>query len=349
MKIGLYGHTENENYGGCLTYYALGKVIENLGYDLTIIPRSLSVTEEDTNINAFNENSPSVKFFAQNFKMAERLPYERFTEYNKLADTFVLGSDMIWKDKQYRWARDTFYLNFLEPNKRKIAYATSFGTDKVEQICDKERMPYVLDMIRSFDKISVREDWACNFLKSNGIPCNHVIDPIFMLDSQDYLKLAENIECNLEKDFTLAYLVDIKKLKDARSIISEKNIPNSELVMISDGHISSNKKIIERYSEFLTRPSIEQFLWYFAHAKFIVTDSFHGVCMCLIFNKPFVWIARNGGNIRIQSLSRQLGINIVSGEIFHSDWNIINNTIKRTSELGRIWLNSAINEKYDDN
>ena len=77
-KIYLYGHTENENYGGCLTYYALGKTIEGLGYDLTVIPRSGDVTKEVCSLNPYYPESPSVKFFADNFKMAERLPFDRF-------------------------------------------------------------------------------------------------------------------------------------------------------------------------------------------------------------------------------------------------------------------------------
>ena len=173
QKVVIYGHTENENYGGCLTYYALAKTIEKQGYDYTMIPRSSSVTETDTDMNFYNPESPSVEFFAENCHMAERLPYERFKEYNSLGDAFVLGSDMIWKDKQYTWARDTFYLNFVDKDKKKIAYATSFGTDNKDDICDPVRKSTTLNYIKQFDSVSCREDSGVDYLRQNGISAEH--------------------------------------------------------------------------------------------------------------------------------------------------------------------------------
>ena len=149
------------------------------------------MTKEVCSLNPYYPESPSVKFFADNFKMAERLPFDRFGEYNKLADTFILGSDMVWQDGHFRWANDTFYFNFVEEGKRKIAYSASFGTNNVNEMYLKERKEIAINYIRKFDKISVREDRGKEFLAENGIESEWMPDPIFLLTKENYLLLAE--------------------------------------------------------------------------------------------------------------------------------------------------------------
>ena len=48
----------------------------------------------------------------------------------------------------------------------------------------------------------------------------------------------------------------------------------------------------------------------FAKSKFVITDSFHGMCFALIFNKPFIVIANYGRGIeRFESLLDMCNLN----------------------------------------
>ena len=342
-RVALYGHTENENYGGCLTYYALGKAIESLGYNLTVIPRSSDVTKDDSSINFYNPDSPSIEFFKENFNMAERLPFSRFQEYNSLANTFVIGSDMMWCDKKYYWGRDTFYLNFVDDGKRKIAYAPSFGADNINVIFDPERISVVIEYLKSFDKISVREDWGKNFLTSLGIDCSQVPDPVFLLKKENYALLSYKAKEQTDKRFVLNYLLGKNIFKQAfeksHSIAAEHNI---EEVFITDGHLTLNESTRAQYPFFLPRPDIYQLMWYFAQADYVVTDSFHGFCFSLIFNKPFVWLAKDSRDIRAKSLARQIGMDLKSGDLNEPDYNKVNELLGVLRESGRQWLFNAL-------
>jgi hypothetical protein len=63
-------------------------------------------------------------------------------------------------------------------------------------------------------------------------------------------------------------------------------------------------------------PSIRQWLSCFADAEFVVTDSFHGCVLSVLFHKPFIALANPGrGMSRILSLLESLGLDdrIVQG------------------------------------
>ena len=80
---------------------------------------------------------------------------EDLKELNELCDGFVIGSDQVWN---YGISRDfgkMFYLDFAEEQKKKIAYAVSFGHD-VDFAPAEERVK-IADYMSRFDGISVRD------------------------------------------------------------------------------------------------------------------------------------------------------------------------------------------------
>ena len=347
-NVCLYGHVENENYGGCLTYFSLGKAIESLGYSLTVIPRSSDVTIADTRINFYNPESYSVRFFNENFKMAERLPFSEFYRYNDLANTFVLGSDMIWKDSQYKWMRDTNYLNFVSPEKNKVAYSTSFGTDRIEQIFSESKQQEAIKKIKKFDSVSVREDWAKQFLRENGVRCAHKIDPIFLTAPEVYKNLSERaINKDTKKKFNFAYLLN-RRFYEMEFRLAETYSEGLETKYVCDGHEAEIERTLTMYPQFENNVDAYQFLWYIVNAEKVITDSFHGVCLCLILNKPFIYVnSVDAKNIRVKSLFRQFGIEYREKELIYCDWESINATIEKLKYDGLSWLNAAIVKDYE--
>ncbi len=55
-------------------------------------------------------------------------------------------------------------------------------------------------------------------------------------------------------------------------------------------------------------PAVQDWLASFANAKFVVTDSFHGMVFSIVFGKPFLAIAnKQRGAARFESLLSKLG------------------------------------------
>ena len=60
-----------------------------------------------------------------------------------------------------------------------------------------------------------------------------------------------------------------------------------------------------------TNLKVKNELWManIANSSFVVTDSFHGLCFAIIFNKPFIVLHnKNRGNARFESLLKMIGL-----------------------------------------
>jgi|SRR5690554_1623836 len=54
-------------------------------------------------------------------------------------------------------------------------------------------------------------------------------------------------------------------------------------------------------------PAVQDWLASFANAKFVVTDSFHGMVFSIVFGKPFIVISnKDRGAARFESLLKKL-------------------------------------------
>jgi polysaccharide pyruvyl transferase WcaK-like protein len=101
-------------------------------------------------------------------------------------------------------------------------------------------------------------------------------------------------------------------------------------------------------------PSIQQWLSCFADAEFVVTDSFHGCVLAVLFHKPFIALANPGkGMSRILSLLESWGLEdrIVQGldpdddgEFFLSqpDWNAVDAVLEEQRAAARRFLADAL-------
>ena len=101
---------------------------------------------------------------------------------------------------------------------------------------------------------------------------------------------------------------------------------------------------------------IEDFLKAYSNAEFVITDSFHGTCLAIIFNKPFISIAnKKRGEKRFVSLLKWLGlmdrliydINEIyeKVELLESfDFSNVNNIINDSKKQGYDWLRENLSK-----
>ena len=101
-------------------------------------------------------------------------------------------------------------------------------------------------------------------------------------------------------------------------------------------------------------PSIQQWLSCFADAEFVVTDSFHGCVLAVLFHKPFIALANPGrGMSRILSLLESWGLEdrIVQGldpdddgEYYLAgiDWEGVDSRLSQMRERSMEFLQNAL-------
>ena len=218
----------------------------------------------------------------------------------------IIGSDQTWRP-QYSPNIYNFYLDFLEKEDiKKIAYATSFGVDEWEY--SKKQTKKCASLSKKFNYIAVREKSGVALCKQYlDVSAAHVLDPTLLLEVNDYLQLlnSESNESN-ESNEIYTYILDKSKIKtDFIESLATKN----GMKTFSHQAIVSHEYLKNESIENCIIPPVTSWLAGFRNAKFVVTDSFHGMIFSIIFNKPFLVILNSSrGATRFTSLLEQLDL-----------------------------------------
>lgn len=316
----LFGIWYGGNYGSVLTNFALYQFLEDEGYNCIFadIPEHLW---PDSRYNRDPLSMPH-KFCLKHFKLSFK--YKNRTDLkkvNELADAFIVGSDQLWNYPLCRTAETLFYLDFVDDDKKKIAYGTSFGYNEIKGTAEEKRFSGFY--LNRFDAVSVREDYAVELCKKGfGVDAVQVLDPVFMCDKSHYercLTEAPVAKDPPKKKYVLAYILDPtdEKLEASQDVAKRMKL---ELVCLANARMKGNMEANWKIPK-LDDLTIEDWLWYFKNAETVVTDSFHGTCFSIIFEKPFFAVANKGrGSERFFSLAGMFGL---EKRIFNSPVEII--------------------------
>jgi hypothetical protein len=321
-KIGIITYHFALNYGSAIQCFALQEYLCKKGYDVKII----NFVSEIQNRN--NTYSDGVKgkvrkmlFFKIRKEMA--LKINRFSQFrnNKLHesrhvanladlqelinqeafDFIISGSDQVFNPKIDDY-NEAFILPF-DISAKKIAYAASIGDVTDDQLMEMKKS------LQDFERISLREEFdAVRFKKDTGIAPEVVCDPVFLLDRQSWITIANNITLNydIKKGYLLCYFIHKAYISEALAIAQriarEKNL---KIVCINAGY--------SRYSlekNFIVGCGPDDFIRLFYDADYICTDSFHGTSFSIIFNKDFTCVdtEKNKHDNRRKYLLDRLGL-----------------------------------------
>lgn len=216
---------------------------------------------------------------------------------------FVVGSDQVWRPC-YSPCLTNYFFDFLpkEAKCKRIAYAASFGVDTWE--FSKKQTRKSKELIKKFDFISVREDSAVDLCKRYlGVDnVEHVLDPTLLLKKEDYIDLVLQENEPVSGGNLFYYLLDKneQKMSAVKKMAQFLNL-NPFTVMPID---NSSRNIEDR-----VYPSVTKWLRGFMDAKFVVTDSFHGVVFSILFNIPFVVISNETrGSARFLSVLKMFSL-----------------------------------------
>ena len=214
-------------------------------------------------------------------------------------EAYVVGSDQVWRPINTVFSYK-YFLDFTHETKvKRVAYAASFGTDEWEFTF--EQTATCASLLKKFDAVSVREESAVQICKDRfGVEALQTLDPTFLLTQADYLSLIKKKSTRKYKKNIIAYILDvnIEKCSIMRGISDELQCKGK---MITP-HPYMQKMEMNTYENDYYL-SVEQWLWHFNQASFVITDSFHGCVFAILFNKPFVVIDnKERGSTRFHSL-----------------------------------------------
>ena len=332
MKVGIITFHKVNNYGAVLQAYALQNSIQKLGCQCDIIDygrknlRDVLLWQKNklkcflkgepdyqgySNIEFlhmflttmfFNNKVVANKFgiFRSRLGTSRSVNSDTVKELNSEYDLFISGSDQVWNcgrvilDKSY-------FLDFVEQDKKKGSYAASFG---IKEIPDK----YVDDyksLLSDYKYLAVRETAGAGIIKDLiNRDAKVVLDPTLLLDKAEWLEVIGKKP--KKKDIIVLYMLEYSEslLKFAQGLSKKVNCPIRLL------NKPFNHKLKE---ECRTDVGPIEWLEEIQHAKYVVTNSFHGVAFSINFNKNFfVEIAeeriRGAMGSRIKSILKTFGL-----------------------------------------
>lgn len=342
--VGLFGWWYNYNYGANLTYFALNRALRGLGKKVVMLWRS-----DD---NLAEPRSVQMDFAKRYYHISPRVRFGDLQRFNELCDDFVLGSDQVWNPDLEEFIDEQFFFSFVEPSRRKIAYAQSFGQYR------SLPEPYIArykDYVSRFTKISVREDYAVETLKNSfGAEAEQVCDPVFLIEPSQYDELLSHANIRLPRKYVLDFILDPdgEKMQLARTVRSDLGIQDYvNFTDLDSPEVRVGAFLGERVE---AHSRIENLVKAYKNADFVVTDSFHGTCLALLFNKPFISFANAGRGVgRFESLLRSVGLTrrmIYSISELHGqhrepiDFSAVNVALASRRRHGIDWLKSAFDQ-----
>ncbi len=234
------------------------------------------------------------KAFKKEFLRISNSHYKSYDEllndYPK-GDLYITGSDQLW-NSMYGCGNDpAYYLNFAE-GKNKIAYAVSFGRERIPQ----ENLDIAKKYIKDFNWISVREKSSKGQVKKvyNG-EIDYVCDPVLLNDKAEYDSIITKKMFSFK--YILVYMAQIPNQEYMNKIIEKvKKRVNAKIVLIGSYRNRCNCDIQMRD----VAPG--DFLSLIANAEYIISNSFHATMFSLIYNKQFVSILPNKNGARIKEI-----------------------------------------------
>ncbi|WP_446424586.1 polysaccharide pyruvyl transferase family protein [Mailhella sp.] len=317
------------NYGANLTCWALQETLFSLGYSAKVI----NYMTESWRMK--RQNTFAEEFAQKHLSLTKQLSsFEELGELNQTTRTFLVGSDQVFRSSIYKTHGDSVYtLSFVEPNKKRVACAASFGSKKFEgSALETERFRYDLDF---FSAISVREQAGVEIFRKMGIEAEQILDPVFLLKKDRWDNLADGHK-EKNKGGILYF-----------SLAKKRHFQMPKFF----GDLEKTLGIPANIQKFNVNRSIEDWLDGFRKADFVVTDSFHATCFALIFHKPFIALTRNiEARSRIDYLLGLLGLqdriyaqdDTKLKELKPIDWEAVDAVLAAEKDRALNWLREAL-------
>lgn len=290
MKIGILTFHWATNYGAVLQAYALQTYLESQGHNVEIInykPKQYNDTiwqfirnRKFLNIkgyrNAKKQEAALVQFREEYLHQTKRF-YTALELGNacKKYNLIISGSDQVMNptflmNGEYGTS-PAYFLGFPFAGK-KIGYAVSFGCTKYPEPALTEAKKY----INQFYAISTRESSGLEILKQMGCLTPELVpDPTILLTSENYKTLSRQTT-----GVSYSFMFFIRNV--------ESNIKGVKNVLQDDTFIINSEDGMLSLCDWLSK---------IRNAKYVITDSFHCVVMCLFFNVPFIVLTKERGNV----------------------------------------------------
>jgi len=351
VKVGILTFPNSISYGATMQMYALYRAVQTLGHEAEIINYHNAYMKEERHHDT-RKSAPVKRFLRTRARMltharlysafkrfeAERMtlyPARAFSERQKLAavgrryDTVICGSDQVW-NPHITDSDMSYFLDFCGENTRRVSYAPSFGIEEFSA----EFTAAVREELQRFDAVSVREKMGCDFAQSLvEREVSVVADPTFLLEPSDWQAMAQRHPAAVG-DYVLYFAVhrSDKLFRRCRELAQQQGMK----VVVVGGNVLKRMKNRDPMIDYAVDVTPNEWLYLMCHARYVVTDSFHGTVFSVMFHRDFFLQYPHHANSRLVHLITELGLGervLSEGTAFTTDSVRYDNVDRRRAEM----------------
>lgn len=327
MKIGIISFHNAANHGASLQAYALLKFIEDNGYDCEYIDYQNEFRRKNYDMGflivsslrerhimeaiKYSLGAPFLairkkafsNFYNEHVKYSKRVYYspEELSISNKDYDVFISGSDQIW-NPHHNGADVSYLLDFVNNNKKKISYSSSLS---ITTVPENLREKYI-QCLSSIQFLSTRELSGVELIKQlTGRTAKLVLDPVFLLDRNDWIKFA----CRKKYGYNFVFS-DTNRPDQILRFVSSTRYPLSKIKHHKLSRYTTLKDFVNPKVKVEYTLSPTGYIQNILEADLVLSASFHCTCFSIILNTPFVCFLTgdNGKDERLKTLLTHFGL-----------------------------------------
>lgn len=313
MKVKILSMQRINNHGSFLQSFALKKMIEKQGGEVSFLDIKKGEDNSAYAVSVSSEFSGNKRYenvigrFLMKLKgkkqreifAAQSREYLGLTDEamnDDKCDAAFIGSDEVLNCAiSSKWGFSTQLFGDIPGAKKVATYAASCGRTTFDELPEEVRSK-IKGAMKNISYFSVRDNNTFEFVKKiNGdVSIESNLDPVLVYDFKDYVK-----ECDFNKKFLLLYsytnrITDKKDVKYLKQY-AEKN----GLEIVCAG-------VFQHWCKYNIPVSSFELLGYFKKADCVITDTFHGTIMSVIFRKRFATIIRDSNRNKLYDLLERL-------------------------------------------
>ena len=298
MKTGLVTFYHIHHYGALLQAAATERAVEALGSACEIVdyyvnqdnrlfrkPTGLGSAAADAHTALhYGPLKARQERFEAFARQHLRISPHRFESLEELRgaelpyDVILSGSDQIWNPKIFPDGRfdPVFFGAFSD--RRKIAYAPSFGIPHIPEGMEEELRGY----LSRFSHLSVRERQGQAIVRElTGAEVPVVLDPTLLLRRGEWSAMASPPAADRPGGYILCYCISKPGALEPyiRRLAEETGLPVVQLCGL--------RQKVHPKARCVLDAGPAEFLGLFRDASYVCTNSFHGTVFSVQFQKPF--------------------------------------------------------------
>lgn len=278
-------------------------------------------------------------FVEKNFRLMSIEDYMRVASDYAENTVFCVGSDQTWNAEYNNGLDRIYFLKDVINQNIKIAYCASFGREKLDDNESKE----TLEALSGFNAVSVRESSGVEILNQAGyLGATYLFDPVLLCNPEYWENLSEK---EVSEPYILLYVLnENKKIYEFAERLAAKTDMRIKIITFDW------KTIVPKGFEKVYLPSINNWLGLFRNSRYIVTDSFHGTCFSLLFNKELYVFDPPKYSVRLNDVLNDFGLQSRNmskysfDEVIDIDWVSVNTRIDAYRSASKDFLDKALGD-----